>query len=45
MAYISTPARVMEMEHDEAGEIMYQIRKLIGTYTPLADACPLLNLY
>lgn len=37
--YIGGPIRVMETEHDEAGEIMYQIRELTNNYTAPADAC------
>ena len=37
--YISGPIHVMEMEHDQAGEILYKIRQLTNSYTPPADAC------
>lgn len=37
--YIAGPIQVMEMEHDQAGEILYKIRQLTNSYTPPADAC------
>lgn len=37
--YISGPVGVMENEHDEAGEIMYQIRQLTGNYQIPEGAC------
>lgn len=37
--YINSPVGVMESEHDEAGEIMEQIRTLTNNYTPPAGAC------
>jgi regulator of cell morphogenesis and NO signaling len=37
--YISGPIHVMEMEHDQAGELLYKIRELTNDYTPPADAC------
>lgn len=37
--YISAPVQVMEHEHDQAGEIMYKIRKLTNNYIPPAGAC------
>ncbi len=37
--YISGPIHVMEMEHDQAGELLYKIRQLTNNYTPPADAC------
>lgn len=37
--YIAGPVRVMEMEHDQAGELLYKIRELTNDYTPPADAC------
>lgn len=37
--YISQPVHMMEMEHDEAGELMAQIRNLTSDYTPPATAC------
>lgn len=38
-SYIFEPVGVMESEHDEAGEIMYKIRKLTGNYTIPEGAC------
>ena len=37
--YIGAPIQVMEQEHDHAGNILYQIRKLTNNYTPPAEAC------
>lgn len=37
--YISAPIQVMQHEHDRAGEIMYNIRKLTNNYTPPEGAC------
>jgi regulator of cell morphogenesis and NO signaling len=37
--YISAPVNMMEMEHEHAGEILYEIRQLTGNYTAPADAC------
>jgi regulator of cell morphogenesis and NO signaling len=37
--YISGPVNVMEMEHDHAGETLYEIRQLTSNYTPPEDAC------
>lgn len=42
--YISAPAQVMENEHDEAGEIMYRIRKLTSNYTAPDAACTTFKL-
>ena len=36
--FVSKPIQVMEMEHDQAGELMEQIRQLSNGYTP-ALAC------
>lgn len=33
------PIRMMEEEHDHAGNLMKQIRKLTGDFTPPPDAC------
>ncbi len=33
------PIRMMEEEHRVAGDELYEVRKLSGTYTPPADAC------
>jgi len=38
-AYISGPVAVMEMEHDHAGQLMFEIRELTNNYTPPEDAC------
>ncbi|HEY1202796.1 MAG TPA: iron-sulfur cluster repair di-iron protein [Niastella sp.] len=38
-AYISQPVHMMEMEHEEAGALMAQIRNLTNDYTPPANAC------
>lgn len=38
-AYISQPVYMMEMEHEEAGALMAQIRNLTNDYTPPANAC------
>jgi regulator of cell morphogenesis and NO signaling len=37
--YISQPIHMMEREHEEAGELMAQIRNLTNDYTPPANAC------
>jgi regulator of cell morphogenesis and NO signaling len=37
--YIAGPVKVMEEEHDHAGEILYKIRTLTDNYTPPAEAC------
>jgi regulator of cell morphogenesis and NO signaling len=37
--YITAPIQMMEHEHDQAGEILFKIRKLTNNYTPPADAC------
>jgi regulator of cell morphogenesis and NO signaling len=36
---VANPIRMMEMEHQAAGDEMASIRKLSGGYTPPADAC------
>lgn len=36
---IRNPIRVMEHEHDDAGEMLRFLRKLTRDYTPPADAC------
>ena len=38
-SWLMAPIRVMEMEHDDAGDEMEMIRKLSGNYMPPADAC------
>lgn len=37
--WVTGPIRVMEMEHEDAGDEMEMIRKLTDDYTPPADAC------
>ncbi len=37
--YINSPIHMMETEHEEAGELLAQIRGLTNNYTPPADAC------
>jgi len=37
--YINAPVSMMEMEHEHAGEMLYEIRQLTGNYTPPEDAC------
>jgi len=37
--YISAPVNMMEMEHEHAGETLYEIRQLTSNYTAPADAC------
>ncbi|MEO7292893.1 MAG: iron-sulfur cluster repair di-iron protein [Ginsengibacter sp.] len=37
--YITVPVEAMEADHEEAGDIMYQIRTLTNNYTPPQDAC------
>jgi regulator of cell morphogenesis and NO signaling len=39
VGYISQPIHMMEREHEEAGELMAQIRNLTNDYTPPANAC------
>ncbi len=36
---IQNPIRMMEMEHESAGNGLQRIRELSGAYTPPADAC------
>lgn len=36
---VQNPVRMMEMEHETAGELMHQIRNLSNDYTPPAGAC------
>ena len=38
-AYINNPIYVMEKEHDEAGQSLFEIRELTSNYTPPLDAC------
>lgn len=37
--YIAAPIQVMEMEHEQAGDLLYKIRELTNNFTPPADAC------
>jgi regulator of cell morphogenesis and NO signaling len=37
--YIAAPVKVMELEHEHAGDVLYKIRTLTNNYTPPADAC------
>ena len=37
--YIAGPVKVMELEHEHAGDVLYKIRTLTNNYTPPADAC------
>ena len=39
MAYLQGPITVMEHEHDHAGNLLDEIRKLTNDYNPPADAC------
>lgn len=36
---VGNPIRVMEMEHDSAGQALARLRELTQDYTPPADAC------
>jgi regulator of cell morphogenesis and NO signaling len=36
---LTEPIRLMEVDHEAAGDILEQIQKLSGNYTPPADAC------
>jgi regulator of cell morphogenesis and NO signaling len=36
---VNNPIRMMMLEHDNAGEILRELRKLSADYTPPADAC------
>ncbi len=37
--YIVAPIKVLETEHEHAGDVLYQIRALTNNYTPPAEAC------
>ncbi len=37
--YIQMPVDAMEADHEEAGDILYEIRTLTNNYTPPQDAC------
>jgi|SRR5688572_4036433 len=39
IAYLQSPVHVMETEHDQAGQLMNEIRQLTANYTPPPDAC------
>lgn len=39
-AWLSTPLRVMEADHDDAGAALTRMRALTGGYTPPDGACP-----
>jgi regulator of cell morphogenesis and NO signaling len=38
--HLSIPVKMMEHEHEEAGELMKSIHKLTSNYTPPTYACP-----
>lgn len=38
-SFIAAPVTIMEHEHDHAGSMMAEIRRLTNNYTPPADAC------
>lgn len=38
-SYITGPINVMETEHEHAGELLYEIRRLTNNYTAPDDAC------
>ena len=42
--YINGPVTVMEMEHEHAGELLEDIRRLTNNYTQPADACTTFKL-
>lgn len=37
--YLQAPINMMEQEHEQAGSLMAEIRKLTNDYTPADDAC------
>jgi len=37
--FINAPIQMMEAEHDNAGQLLFEIRKLTNQYTPPEDAC------
>lgn len=39
ISYLQSPILIMEQEHDHAGSLLDEIRKLTSDYTPPADAC------
>ncbi|MEO7524212.1 MAG: iron-sulfur cluster repair di-iron protein [Ferruginibacter sp.] len=42
--FISMPVHMMETEHDQAGEILYEIRELTNNYEAPAEACTTFKL-
>jgi regulator of cell morphogenesis and NO signaling len=44
VTYLQAPVRMMEQEHDHAGELMADIRELTHDYTPPMDACTTFRL-
>jgi regulator of cell morphogenesis and NO signaling len=38
-AYINDPIKVMETEHDNAGQLIFEIRQITNNYTAPEDAC------
>ena len=38
-SYLLSPINMMEQEHDHAGSMLAEIRKLTNNYNPPADAC------
>jgi regulator of cell morphogenesis and NO signaling len=42
---IASPIAMMSQEHDDAGELLAQIRELSGNYTVPQDACPTYHAY
>ena len=39
ISYLQAPIHVMEAEHEQAGQLLSEIRQLTGNYTPPDDAC------
>lgn len=39
ISFISAPVSIMEQEHEHAGNLMEEIRKLTHNFTPPVDAC------
>jgi regulator of cell morphogenesis and NO signaling len=37
--FLSAPINIMQDEHEKAGDIMHEIKKLTANYTPPAEAC------
>jgi regulator of cell morphogenesis and NO signaling len=44
VTYLKSPIGVMEQEHDHAGELLGEIRKLTNDYNPPKDACTTFRL-